>query len=737
MEEDTGKSLHVGGATGRIHGADYSLVDYNRAGIPLIEIVTKPIDGAGARAPEVARAYVARAARPAARARRLRRADGAGLAALRRQRVAAAVAGRAVRHPHRDQERQLAAHRRAGGALRDHAPGRASSPPAARVVQETRHWHEDTGVTTSGPREVGRRGLPLLPRARPRADRARPRRGSSALRGTLPEPPAQRRAPAAGATGASATSRCATSSNAGAVELIEATVAAGAPPAAARKWWSGELARRANADGVELDATCRSRRRRSPSSQALVDARHGSTTSWPGRCSTACSPARATRRRSSPPAGSRSSRDDGALGAAVDRAIAANPDVADKIRDGKVAGGRRADRRGDEGDARPGRRRPRPRARPGEARGRVAPRHRSGRDVAAAASVPRGGPQQDGNRAWTSRAAPGRAGRRSERGAGGGRRASRAAVPPVRAANLALGFSLAVVAAGVVASLGIAGADSAVPAGRHPLGRHRAGQRGDPLAAGVRGAAPRAVPPDARAVAGGVGGRASSTTAFAVALGPLSFPSPGDLISLCAAPIRASASWPCRARRRARTRACGSGSTPPCSASRSRCWAGTWCSRTHILPAPFTARRRLGARRHRSPTSPSSASASSRSSGTSTATCCWSRRAVLLRGRRPDDAALLARGPGQLAVAGAVLWCLAWPLIAAGLLRYQPRALIPVDRESAVVDPDARGVTITTTVSLLAAADLAGAARRVAAAGPGVDRRSSSPPSSCSGRGSC
>src|SRR5213595_2802241 len=59
MEEDTGKSLHVGGSTGRIHGADYSLVDYNRAGIPLIEIVTKPIAGTGARAPEIARAYVA------------------------------------------------------------------------------------------------------------------------------------------------------------------------------------------------------------------------------------------------------------------------------------------------------------------------------------------------------------------------------------------------------------------------------------------------------------------------------------------------------------------------------------------------------------------------------------------------------------------------------------------------------------------------------------------------------
>ncbi|HET9517332.1 MAG TPA: Asp-tRNA(Asn)/Glu-tRNA(Gln) amidotransferase GatCAB subunit B, partial [Actinoplanes sp.] len=58
MEEDTGKTLHVGGATGRIHGATESLVDYNRAGIPLVEIVTKPIPGTGALAPVVARAYV-------------------------------------------------------------------------------------------------------------------------------------------------------------------------------------------------------------------------------------------------------------------------------------------------------------------------------------------------------------------------------------------------------------------------------------------------------------------------------------------------------------------------------------------------------------------------------------------------------------------------------------------------------------------------------------------------------
>src|SRR6266542_3118101 len=58
LEEDTGKTLHVGGATGRIHGASHSLVDYNRAGIPLVEIVTKPIVATGERAPQVARAYV-------------------------------------------------------------------------------------------------------------------------------------------------------------------------------------------------------------------------------------------------------------------------------------------------------------------------------------------------------------------------------------------------------------------------------------------------------------------------------------------------------------------------------------------------------------------------------------------------------------------------------------------------------------------------------------------------------
>jgi aspartyl-tRNA(Asn)/glutamyl-tRNA(Gln) amidotransferase subunit B len=55
LEEDTGKSTHFGGASGRIHGSDYSLIDFNRAGVPLVEIVSRP----DIRTSEQARQYVA------------------------------------------------------------------------------------------------------------------------------------------------------------------------------------------------------------------------------------------------------------------------------------------------------------------------------------------------------------------------------------------------------------------------------------------------------------------------------------------------------------------------------------------------------------------------------------------------------------------------------------------------------------------------------------------------------
>jgi len=55
LEEDTGKSTHFGGSSGRIHGSDYSLIDFNRAGVPLVEIVSRP----DIRTSEQARQYVA------------------------------------------------------------------------------------------------------------------------------------------------------------------------------------------------------------------------------------------------------------------------------------------------------------------------------------------------------------------------------------------------------------------------------------------------------------------------------------------------------------------------------------------------------------------------------------------------------------------------------------------------------------------------------------------------------
>ena len=82
VEEDTGKSTHVGGADGRIHGSDASLIDFNRAGVPLVEIVSRP----DLNSAEQARQYVTELRAHPRRHRRLRRQDGGRLDARRRQR---------------------------------------------------------------------------------------------------------------------------------------------------------------------------------------------------------------------------------------------------------------------------------------------------------------------------------------------------------------------------------------------------------------------------------------------------------------------------------------------------------------------------------------------------------------------------------------------------------------------------------------------------------------------------
>ena len=335
LEEDTGKTLHIGGATGRIHGATESLVDYNRAGIPLVEIVTKPVPGTGALAPVVARAYVDRAARRDPLARRLRRADGAGLAALRREHLAQ-PARRAVGHPDRDQERQLAAQRRAGGARRRCIRQAAVLDAGGRIIQETRHFHEDTGDTTSGRSKETATDYRYFP--------------EPDLVPLAPDPAwvdaaARRRCPSCrGCTAGGCRQAWGLSDkdmqsvvNAGAVELIEATVAAGrhartAPASGGWASWPGGPTRPASS-WPTLGVTPAAGRR------AAAPGRRGQAQRQAGPDGPGGRPRRRglARPRSWPPAGLAVVSDTGALTAAVDEAIAANPAIAEKIRDGKVA----------------------------------------------------------------------------------------------------------------------------------------------------------------------------------------------------------------------------------------------------------------------------------------------------------------------------------------------------------------------------------------------------------------
>ncbi|HET6699756.1 MAG TPA: Asp-tRNA(Asn)/Glu-tRNA(Gln) amidotransferase subunit GatB [Nocardioidaceae bacterium] len=331
MEEDTGKSLHVG-TSGRIHGADYSLVDYNRAGIPLIEIVTKPVTGAGARAPQVARAYVAH----------LRELLlGLGVSDVRMEQGSLRCDVNLSLRPSPDaplgtrtETKNVNSLRSVERAVRYEIGRQAALLAEGRtVVQETRHWHEDTGITTSGREKSDAEDYRYFPE--PDLVPVAPARDwVEQLRAELPEPPAQHRARLQQEWGFSDLEMRDTV-GAGALGLVEQTIAAGAAPAAARKWWLSEMARRANEQGVELDALPVT-----PADvaavQAMVDA--GTVNDklarqvFDGVLAGEGTPEEVVEKR-----GLAVVSDDGALAAAVDRAIADNPDVAEKIRGGKVA----------------------------------------------------------------------------------------------------------------------------------------------------------------------------------------------------------------------------------------------------------------------------------------------------------------------------------------------------------------------------------------------------------------
>ena len=248
MEEDTGKLTHAGGDTGRIHGADYSLVDYNRAGIPLIEIVTKPIVGAGELAPLVARAYVTEL-------RDLMRALGVSDVRMDqgslRCDVNVSLAPPGEPWGTRSETKNVNSLRSVERAVRFEIERQAAVlSSGGRVVQETRHFHEDTGETTSGRSKEHAEDYRYFPEpdlvpVAPTADWV------EELRGTLPEVPSVRRARLQAQWNISDLDMQ-TLVNAEALDLVESTIDHGVDQAAARKWWTGEFTRIANEQGIPL-----------------------------------------------------------------------------------------------------------------------------------------------------------------------------------------------------------------------------------------------------------------------------------------------------------------------------------------------------------------------------------------------------------------------------------------------------------------------------------------------------
>ncbi|MRG58654.1 Asp-tRNA(Asn)/Glu-tRNA(Gln) amidotransferase subunit GatB [Agromyces sp. CFH 90414] len=330
MEEDAGKLTHVGGSTGRIQGAEYSLVDYNRAGVPLVEIVTRPVVGAEADAPALARAYVSTIRDIAL---------SLGISEARMERGNLRCDANVSLRPRgqeqfgtRTETKNVNSFRSIERAVRYEIQRQAAILAAGGIItQETRHWHEDTGSTSPGRPKSDADDyryfpepdlLPVVPSAELIEE----------LRAALPEAPAARRRRLKQEWGFS-DDEFQIVANSGMLNELAATVAAGATPAAARKWWTGEIARLANA--ADRDASSLVSPTHVAELAQLVEA--GTLTDrlarqvLEGVVAGEGSPQEIVDAR-----GLAVVSDDGALVAAIDEALAAQPDVLAKIRDGKV-----------------------------------------------------------------------------------------------------------------------------------------------------------------------------------------------------------------------------------------------------------------------------------------------------------------------------------------------------------------------------------------------------------------
>jgi aspartyl-tRNA(Asn)/glutamyl-tRNA(Gln) amidotransferase subunit B len=144
MEEDTGKSTHVGDGGGRIHDADHTLLDFNRAGVPLVEVVTEP----DIRTSEEARAY-------GAELQRIVLALGVSDAKLESgsMRFDVNVSVRPLGREEfgtRTETKNVNSLRSVQRTI-DYEIDRQIKvlESGGTIRQETRHWNENTGVTTS------------------------------------------------------------------------------------------------------------------------------------------------------------------------------------------------------------------------------------------------------------------------------------------------------------------------------------------------------------------------------------------------------------------------------------------------------------------------------------------------------------------------------------------------------------------------------------------------------------
>lgn len=332
VEEDAGKNTHIGSEDGRIQGAAYSLVDFNRSSVPLIEIVTKPIEGAGARAPEIASKYVQAL-------RDIARALGVSEARMERGNLRADVNVSLRETPDsplgtRTETKNVNTFRGIEKAVRYEISRQAQVlADGGEVVQQTRHFHAEDGTTSAGRDKSDAEDYRYFPDPDLGPIVASPE-WVECLRGELPELPAVRRRRLRDEWGFSEL-EMRDVVNAGAIDLIEDTVSAGASSAAARKWWMGELSRVAREAEVELEELAVTPAQVAEL-QALVD--DGKINDklarqvLEGVLAGEGDPAEVVDAR-----GLAVVSDDGPLIAAVEAAMADNPDVVEKIRGGKMA----------------------------------------------------------------------------------------------------------------------------------------------------------------------------------------------------------------------------------------------------------------------------------------------------------------------------------------------------------------------------------------------------------------